>query len=197
MSWDAFLDDLSKKSYAIKDGLFSTQDVVHLRSIAQNLLCEFKPAHVGHKHETHRDIQVRGDLTHWIPNLNSNPELIKVYQVLEEMKKALNEKLFLGLSELEIHWAYYPKGSFYRRHIDTHEKGSSRVLSWICYLNENWQSHHGGELKIYTSPEQIIEPLGGRVIAFLSQELAHEVLETHRERWSLTGWFHHRRDHVL
>ncbi len=59
----------------------------------------------------------------------------------------------------------------------------------IIYLNENWQEKDGGELKIYqANTEQVVLPTSGKTVFFKSNELAHEVLITHKKRMSITGW---------
>jgi SM-20-related protein len=38
-----------------------------------------------------------------------------------------------------------------------------------------------------------VAPVGGTLVAFLSERFHHEVLPARRERYSLTGWFTRRR----
>jgi SM-20-related protein len=59
----------------------------------------------------------------------------------------------------------------------------------VFYLNADWQEGNGGELVIYNgeSGVSIIQPELGTLVLFLS-EIEHEVLPTHRDRKSVTGW---------
>jgi SM-20-related protein len=94
----------------------------------------------------------------------------------------------LGLKDFECHFAIYPENTFYKKHIDRFQQNAHRVLSFVLYLNENWQKGDGGELGIYPDKEEhIVEPVAGRLILFRS-EILHEVLLSHKERISLTGW---------
>jgi len=100
----------------------------------------------------------------------------------------------MGIMQKEFHYALYPKGTFYKRHIDTFQNDDRRKLSIVCYLNdENWQAENGGELVLYLSNEGIIEekviyPFPGRVVIFESQVIEHEVKPVNTKRLSITGW---------
>ncbi len=118
-------------------------------------------------------------------------ELRPVLAKVDFLKNLLNQSLFLGLKDWEVHLASYAPGAFYRKHLDRHSQ-STRKLSVIIYLNQNWRSQDGGELIIYTKNDEElvrVSPVGGRIVAFLSEEFPHEVLPATRERRSLTGWF--------
>ena len=91
----------------------------------------------------------------------------------------------------EFHYALYPIGTFYKRHLDTFQNDDSRKLSIVCYLNdEDWLPEYGGELVIYKEGEEDINiyPLRGRMVVFESQVLEHEVKPVKQERLSITGW---------
>ena len=100
----------------------------------------------------------------------------------------------MGINEKEFHYAVYPEGTFYKRHLDTFQNDSRRKLSMVCYLNdEDWQPGYGGELTIYIDDnghEKSIDiyPVQGRMVVFESQVLEHEVKPVKRERLSITGW---------
>ncbi|MFD1079741.1 2OG-Fe(II) oxygenase, partial [Longispora fulva] len=106
----------------------------------------------------------------------------------------LNKTCFLGILHKEFHYALYPEGTFYKRHLDTFQNDDRRKLSLVCYLNEqDWQPEYGGELVIYTNEdgkevEKVIYPFPGRVVIFESQVLEHEVKPVKTERLSITGW---------
>ena len=107
----------------------------------------------------------------------------------------LNRTCFLGILQKEFHYAVYPKGTFYKRHLDTFQNDSRRKLSMVCYLNDkNWLASNGGELTLYLpdeTGEQALDiiPRPGRVVIFESQILEHEVKPVlNSERLSITGW---------
>ena len=60
----------------------------------------------------------------------------------------LNREAFLGLFELEMHYAWYPPGAGYARHIDQPHGSGQRRVSLVLYLNRRWRAGDGGELKI-------------------------------------------------
>ncbi|MNE16796.1 hypothetical protein D3C76_1271070 [compost metagenome] len=68
------------------------------------------------------------------------------------------------------------------------------MVSAVLYLNEGWQSHDGGQLRMFLADgvEHDVEPVAGCLVVFLSGEVPHEVLPAGRERLSLTGWFRRR-----
>lgn len=114
----------------------------------------------------------------------------------EQMRLALNRSLQLGLFEFESHFARYPAGAFYARHLDQFHDDSRRILSCVLYLNESWMAQDRGELRIYLNGDGMefvdVLPQGGRLVVFLSGRFAHEVLPATRERLSIAGWFNSR-----
>ena len=112
---------------------------------------------------------------------------------MEQLRLRLNRELFLGLFDYECHYAHYPKGAFYKKHVDAFKGESNRRLSTILYLNPQWQPQDGGELVIYdvdgTTELATVLPVFGSMVIFLSEEFPHEVLTARRSRYSLTGWF--------
>jgi len=69
----------------------------------------------------------------------------------EQLRLQLNRDLFLGLFELESHYAWYPPGAAYARHVDQPYGRSARRVSLVLYLNENWDQHAGGDCKYSTT----------------------------------------------
>ena len=54
----------------------------------------------------------------------------------------------LGLLDLEIHYAWYPPGAAYARHVDRPHGRSARRVSLALYLNERRSPADGGALRI-------------------------------------------------
>ena len=154
---------------------------------------EFAAARVGGNRSLARREDIRGDHTGWW-----NPPLFAAERALledlEQIRLALNQEAALGLFELEIHYAWYPAGTAYARHVDQVQGRTQRQLSLVLYLNEGWQPGDGGELRVYDAAggHRDVEPLAGRLVCFLSAGREHEVLRTNTDRWSLTGWFKRR-----
>ncbi len=50
----------------------------------------------------------------------------------------------MGILHKEFHYALYPEGTFYKRHLDTFQNDDRRKLSIVYYLNEeNWLPEYG------------------------------------------------------
>ncbi len=148
-------------------------------------------AGVGREGDFQIDRSVRRDRIHWLRRESAAQD--QFLTLAEQMRQALNRRLFLGLFEFETHFAHYPPGAFYRRHVDSFRGAANRVLSTVNYLNHAWGDGDGGELMLYAenSDETLarITPVGGRMVIFLSEELPHEVLPARRDRYSIAGWF--------
>src|ERR1022692_4665701 len=119
------------------------------------------------------------------------------WQAFDALRLALNETLQLGLFSFEAHYALYPPGASYGRHLDRFRAGADspdvRVISCVIYLTVDWTPADGGVLRIHDGERmRDVLPLAGKLVCFLSDRFEHEVLPATRERLSLTGWFRRR-----
>ena len=131
--------------------------------------------------------------------------------------------------ETELHYLLYPVNGHYIRHLDqpkandgwtrqgrTAVDGGSfsggqtrRVVSFLIYLNTNWDAADGGALRIFpahehlshaehaTQPSNHVEdvlPEGGTLVLFMSGDVEHLVRVTARERQCVVGWFREYRE---
>jgi SM-20-related protein len=148
----------------------------------------FHEAMVGRGEEQQQNRFVRRDRIHWIDE--RNPELACWQDWTESLRLEVNRRLFLGLFSFESHLAHYRSGDFYRTHVDAFRGEANRIVSLVCYLNENWSEDDGGELVLYTDlGPVVVAPAYGTVAMFLSEEIPHEVRPARRDRFSITGWF--------
>jgi SM-20-related protein len=135
--------------------------------------------------------EIRRDEIFWLKRENAVQS--RFLDQMEALRLTLNRELFLGLFEFEGHFALYPPGGFYRRHLDSFRGAANRIVSMVAYLNPHWQPGDGGELVIYPehgdTPSATIEPRGGTMALFLSEETPHEVLAARADRRSIAGWF--------
>ncbi|SDO17899.1 2OG-Fe(II) oxygenase [Vreelandella arcis] len=144
----------------------------------------------GQQHHLRKDI--RGDAIHW---LDRESEAQRRYlMAMEDLQQALNQSLFLGLFEYEAHFAHYPPGAFYQRHVDSFRGRANRVVSTVGYLNPDWPANGGGEMVLYhpDNPSQEVArvtPEAGTFACFMSETIPHEVLPTREPRASIAGWF--------
>ena len=194
--YEQIIQDILEKKYSIIDNFFDTAEVDILR---ENLLEKyeednFKKAAIGNKTSEVVERSIRGDFILWINEAEAGKAEKTYFNKINSLVEYLNRTCFMGILTKEFHYAVYPEGTFYKRHLDTFQNDGRRKLSMVCYLNnEDWKPENGGELAIYTQEggeeKQIdIFPFPGRVVIFESQELEHEVKPVKVPRLSITGW---------
>lgn len=150
----------------------------------------FKSAKIGHHHDANHVPTIRNDQIYWLDKEMPESSIQIWFTAIDFIRKTLNQSLFLGLNTIEAHFAVYPPGSFYKKHVDQFVTTQERRISCVYYLNENWQPEHGGVLKLYTQDEMNhlnIEPHGNRLVCFNSN-LPHEVSTAYHIRYSIAGW---------
>ncbi|MCQ4163434.1 2OG-Fe(II) oxygenase [Tahibacter harae] len=136
---------------------------------------------------------LRGDRTRWFDPAAPSAAQEPYWEAMQGLRRGLNQRLLLGLEELEAHYALYPPGAGYARHRDRFRDDDARVLSSVLYLNADWDAADGGALRLYLpGGDQDVVPRGGTLVLFLSAEIEHEVLPARRERLSIAGWFRRR-----
>jgi SM-20-related protein len=184
--------DLISSGISIRDRFVSTDEVHSLLECARaRLACgDFAPARVGSQGKAQRREEIRGDFTCWLREPLYPAELALLRQ-LDTLRLELNRDATLGLFDLELHYAQYPPGAGYARHVDQPLGTTRRRVSLVLYLNTDWEPKHGGELRIHETDSRYldVEPLAGRLVSFLTLGREHEVLPARRERLSISGWF--------
>ncbi len=153
----------------------------------------FTTASTGRGNALKNDQSIRGDSIAWLSDDTKNDALRDYFVWSEALRQGLNRTLFLGLYEYECHYAYYPPGAFYAKHVDAFKGNKTRIVSSILYLNSTWDDGDGGELLLYDPQTQelleTVRPRLGTLVLFLSEVFPHEVLPSHKARYSLTGWY--------
>jgi SM-20-related protein len=184
--------DLSTSGISIRDQFASASDVLELRECvrARESRGNFVPARIGRQGAERRRDHIRGDFICWLSEPLLPPERV-LLQRMEHLRLQLNRDAFLGLFELELHYARYPAGAAYSRHVDQPLGSTQRKLSLVLYLNPEWKSADGGILRIHAADERFVdvEPIAGRMVCFLTPGREHEVLQAQCERLSISGWF--------
>ncbi len=152
-----------------------------------------RPARVGRGANERLDADIRGDSIAWV-DAPTNEFERALLERLEALRLDLNRELMTGLVDFEGHFARYPAGASYHRHIDRLSGSDVRVLSAVLYLNEEWSDDDGGHLRLHLQEggTRIVAPNGGKLVVFRSELFEHEVLPARRERLSFTGWFRRR-----
>ncbi|TNE31500.1 MAG: 2OG-Fe(II) oxygenase [Bacteroidetes bacterium] len=189
--FDRIADGLADTGYFSIPNFVSRDEALAIRDIAirHKEEGEFRRAGIGKQIEYQLEKDIRGDEILWIDNEYTAPSIKSYLQRMEELQNFLNYTCFLGLKEYEIHFAVYPKGTRYARHSDRFKNNPHRVISFVLYLNPDWEEEDGGQLAIYLEGKDpvYILPEAGKLVCFRS-EIEHEVLECNRARYSLTGW---------
>ena len=198
--FESLIDGMLETGYGVVDSFLSPEEVVALRTRLQERQAAglFREAGIGQMANRNGQVSVekavRGDEILWLDADIATPEEVFFLERVNQFIGYVNRTCYLGLRDSELHYARYPTGTFYKRHLDRFRSDSRRRLSVICYLNDNWQPNDGGQLTIYipetngTEQSIRIDPIGGRLVCFDSGLMEHEVLPATRDRLSITGW---------
>ena len=186
-----WVDELSENDYVVFDH-FLSQD--HYDGIMAYFLSKlgdqaFDKAGIGTLGNHTIDKDVRGDYVYWIVRAEDD-SVMNYFNRIDEMIALLKRYCFLPISGSEFHFAHYPRGSFYEKHIDQFKGRGNRLMSVVFYMNEDWQTSDAGELNLYLKDGrcEVVTPIANRLVLFKSDQVPHEVLPTYVSRYSLTGW---------
>lgn len=180
---DQILNDLDQQGFAVLDDVYDQHYV--------NTLIEECMTHLKHFREAavHSGVisNIRSDHILWI---NENFKYAQQHtQALMTLSQQLNQCFYLGIQEVEAHFACYNAGEFYALHRDNPQQKNDRVISTVYYLHAEWQADWGGELRLQDKNLQwhIIQPQPNRMVLFQS-DLLHEVIQSKQQRLSITAW---------
>ncbi|MCV9921457.1 MULTISPECIES: 2OG-Fe(II) oxygenase [Pseudomonas] len=191
----AVVDDLATRGWSEQANFLPADLVRALATECRRRAAEgeLNPAGVGRGAAQEVREAIRGDHILWLDPGESDV-CDQYLDAMDELRLAINQGLFIGLEDYECHFALYPPGAFYRRHLDRFRDDDRRAVSAVFYLNENWQPGDGGELRMFLADEVVrdVQPTAGTLVVFLSGDIPHEVLAARRDRLSLTGWFRRR-----
>jgi SM-20-related protein len=186
--------ELTSRGFVTMDGCVPAGLLARLDDSCSEIAApDFVRSGTGRGRQRHRDGVVRGDVVSWLDHAREADHLYLT--VMEDLRLALNEQLFLGLLDYQCHYAIYGAGTRYEKHLDTLAGRRNRLLSTVVYLNSEWAAADGGELILYRGGDADavavarILPRPGLMVLFLSEDFPHEVLTAHRSRHSIAGWF--------
>ncbi|WP_225876549.1 2OG-Fe(II) oxygenase [Pedobacter psychrodurus] len=184
---DSFIED----KVGIAENFLSVSLAAHLKDNLMGLFenKKFLNAGVGNDAVVNQDKLIRSDVIYWLDRKHQNQYENDFFDLIDEFVAYLNRTCYTSITGYEFHYTLYESGTFYKKHIDQFQNNGSRQYSMIMYLNADWKVADGGELRIYhVDEEQNISPNNGKSVFFKSSDLAHEVLLTHKQRMSITGW---------
>ena len=180
---DQILDDLDQQGFAIIDDAYPLEYIKALAQECTSNLNHFKDAAIQNGVVSN----IRSDHILWI-----NEELLLAQQHVEQLNSLaqdLNRNFYLGIQDVEAHFACYNAGEFYALHRDNPQGKNGRIISSVFYIHEEWQDAWGGELRLHDKNDQwhVIQPKPNRIALFQS-DLLHEVLLSKQQRLSITAW---------
>lgn len=194
---EILLDGLALKGFAVAPNALPEEFLDDLTREAADSwhVGDYRSAGVGR--EGDRAPEIRTDRILWIDPLSPTALQARYLHALDHLREAIRRELFLPVHQAEAHFAVYPVGSFYRRHLDQFRQAPHRLVSCLLYLNRDWQPEDGGQLRLYTGnlgaeSHLDVYPEHGTFVCFLSDRIEHEVLPTRRPRVSLAGWLRRR-----
>lgn len=180
---DQILDDLDQHGFSIVDDAYSSE---YQHAVSQECLShlnEFRNAAIQNGVVNN----IRSDHILWLqPEFQISHLHI---QTLQQFSQILNRAFYLGIKDVEAHFACYHAGEFYTLHRDNPQDKNGRMISSVYYLHDQWQKDWGGELRLQDKHGQwhIIQPKPNRMALFQS-DLLHEVLISKQQRLSITAW---------
>jgi SM-20-related protein len=189
------IDHLAEHGWAVTTNLYSLSTIAALTQEVQLLWtgAAFKAAGIGRGTAFQVRADIRSDHILWLDEAKLTVPQTAYWMAMRTLLQELNAQLFVGVQELEAHYAVYPPGAFYQKHLDRFNTADERIISCSLYLNPNWEEADGGALRLYKGEHSIdIYPHAGTLVIFRSDAIYHEVLPAKCERFSLTGWFRRR-----
>ena len=195
----AWADTLAAQAYVVADAVLPTDLLVALQARAAQQ--SYRPAQIG-RSQPQIVSATRSDEIAWVNS--SNLEDAAWMQWLDQLQQSLNRQMFLGLRSVESHFAHYPPGARYKRHLDAFAErgntstgvapeGTNRVVSLVLYLHQYWPADGAGELVLYSETDSggaiRVVPVPNRLVLFMSTRVPHEVLPATQDRYSLAAWF--------
>ena len=187
--WASWFEELAVNDFVVIDNFLPQQMITEVEQFFALVEQEhlLNPAKVGSANVESRHSEIRTDFIYW---LKGNEDLPGFQAFVQELTREINQYLFLSIQDAEFHLAKYEKGGFYKPHFDRFAKNSNRLITFLVYLNKDWQPEDCGQLKIYGEEvATIVKPIYNRGVLFKSDTVLHEVLKSEAERKSLTGWF--------
>ena len=172
-SFNPIVNDLGLHGYSVSEGLLTRTHVAALAGLALSHQQEGRLVRARTGKAKTENESLRGDSIAWLDENSLEAPVIDCLATFDALRLTLNEQLFMNLHEVESHFAIYPPGAVYRKHLDQFATGPQlRQLSLVLYLNEGWISADGGQLRLHlddSNNDRIdISPTNGRLVLFES-----------------------------
>ena len=131
--YERIIGDIAHQKYCVIDHFFDDTEVDILRTSLLEKYQEdaFKKAAIGNKFDEVIAKSIRGDVILWMDEARANPSESLFFNKINHLVNYLNKTCFMGILHKEFHYAIYPKGTFYKRHLDTFKNDDRRKLSFV------------------------------------------------------------------
>lgn len=192
----ALIEDLAVKGWAHAASALpaSLTHALRQRLDALDTAEALKPAAIGRGGIRMKAAAIRQTQIRWLDG--THPAERRFLDGCEALRREINRALFAGLFEFEAHFARYPAGGHYARHLDAFaDRPRDRIVSLVAWLNDGWQTGDGGELDLWSAPGDhgppvaTFAPRSGDLLLMMSETIPHAVRETRVPRLGLAGWF--------
>lgn len=196
---DHVIDTLAREGWVVIPNALPATLTANLRTACLDVWRQglFHEAATGRASGQAFRAEIRADSVLWLDQVAALPAVQAYNAAMDDIMQAVNRGLYLGLVELESHFAVYPEGAFYKKHLDRFRDDDARTLTTVFYLNEGWPQQAGGQIRLYLDADcrEFVDvgPEAGTLVLFLSDRFWHEVLPARQQRLSVTGWYRRRR----
>eukprot|EP01119_Soliformovum_irregulare_P026109 TRINITY_DN9853_c0_g1_i1.p1 TRINITY_DN9853_c0_g1~~TRINITY_DN9853_c0_g1_i1.p1 ORF type:complete len:265 (-),score=67.43 TRINITY_DN9853_c0_g1_i1:46-840(-) len=213
------IEKLNAEGFIIKDGFLGKDICEQIRRECEGFLRSgvLQPGGMGKGETQWNQSRIRGDVIAWLrPNEVESEEkkpstgiqslgknsltsssILSLLNRLDDLKSNLNSSISaFNCTRVSIQLACYPsddKGRTYTRHFDSFPGGPNRRLTAIYYVNPEWKEADGGQLRMYLENDKgfrDIDPIGDRLVIFVSSRMEHEVMPSFSERYAITHWLY-------
>ena len=126
--YESIIEDLLQRKYSVIDNFFSTEEVEVLRNglLAKYEEDQFKKSAIGNKTNELVEKEIRGDFILWLNEAEAGTVENVFFNRVNNLVDYLNRTCFMGILHKEFHYAVYPEGTFYKRHLDTFQNDGRR-----------------------------------------------------------------------
>ena len=92
-------------------------------SLKENLLLllvdkQLKAAGIGNNSNLLTNKIIRSDIIYWLDRKHNDVHENSFFDLMDDFVVYLNRTCYTGITGYEFHYAYYEKGSSYKRHLD-------------------------------------------------------------------------------
>ena len=116
--FDDVAEALASQGYIVLPSALSSSIMADLQQRINNIPSpQWAAAGIGREQVFQLNTQIRSDKIVWLTHDNKVESAYLA--VMEQLRQAINRRLFLGLFDYESHFSIFSKGNYYKNHIDS------------------------------------------------------------------------------